>query len=128
MDFLQLLSSYQENRSAFLKEGHVKRTECSLSPFFNDEETNSYLKQQRFNQYASNCTYAIENLGIRLGEKIDPHYLKELSTREQQIFLMRYEEKAGFLQIAAYLKLHVHDVQAIFKRTVRKLVKTLRDE
>jgi hypothetical protein len=126
MDFLKLLSIYQDSRSAFIKQKQESpEGNGPYSPFLTHEEAERLLRKQRFSQYASNCTFAIENLGVRLGENVDPDLLKDLSSREQSIFKLRYEKKLDFRYIASHMKLDIKDVQAIFKRTHRKIIKKI---
>lgn len=132
MDYLKLLSDYQISRSDMLKQKPKKQESDSevrgpYSPFLTREQTKRILRKKRFNQYAANCTYAMEQLGLRFGEKVDPKYLKNLSSREISVFTMR-EDRFGFEQIAEQLKIENKDAIAIFERAYRKITKNIIEE
>lgn len=125
MSFLEILASYRASRSQILREKSNSPVPITLTAHFTEEELAELVRQQQLSGFISQCSYAMEALGVREGEPIEEKYLNTLSDREKYIFHARYTNRNNYHEIANSLGLSSSEVEQIYKRSLRKIKKTI---
>ncbi|KQN97043.1 hypothetical protein ASF12_23525 [Paenibacillus sp. Leaf72] len=122
---MELLASYQDNRSQCLKDKREDH-QIGLDDFFSEEEREGILHQRAISRYVSHCNFAIESINVQ-GEKIDEALLKILSSQDQKIVRMRIENRLGYSAIGHNLSLSTANTKIRYEKAIRKMTKHIRE-
>ncbi|SEB27597.1 hypothetical protein SAMN06272722_110131 [Paenibacillus sp. RU5A] len=123
---IELLASYQGNRSQVLKDKRIQQ-EISLADYLSDEEREDLLHTRNMSRIVSHCNFAIQTIGYPIGEKVDDKHLSILSEIEVAIIKQRLEEGSGFDEIGKVYGYSPAVTKDIFSKALRKLTKHIRD-
>ncbi|MED0677589.1 hypothetical protein ABEV55_19210 [Aneurinibacillus thermoaerophilus] len=127
MSFMEMYAAYSASRSQAIRSKSMSTIDVTLEKHFTAEELEELARQKELSSYISQCSYSMEILGIREGEEIDGKFLENLSTREKNIFRLRFEERKGFTEIPKFIneQLRPYEVELIYKRILRKIKKEM---
>ncbi|WP_126430072.1 sigma factor-like helix-turn-helix DNA-binding protein [Brevibacillus marinus] len=121
--WLQLQAVYRKQIKHYRDQlRKLKEKETDLSFHRKPEDLDLYLRKNEILTMMNHCQLAYQQLGLRLGEKIDEDWLEILEPLEKKIFLLRFEQQLSFGEIKSLLGIPEHKTRQTFDRVIRKLL------
>ena len=103
----------------------VLEKQSDLSGQISPEDMVTYLHNRRIRTFLSHLRESYSSLGIRLGEQPKREWLYSLTDVERTVFIERFMNKKGYIEIAKQQKMNPEDVRIYFKKAIQKIIENI---
>lgn len=124
MSFLELRVAYKQNMKD-IESQLFPESENDFDNMTDSESIRKYLHNQRIRTYLNNLRQSYQTLGLRLGEEVDPAWLKGLTLLEKSVFVSRFANRKKYSEIAKKYSLPHTEVRHIFESSLRTVLNNI---
>ncbi|MFI8712228.1 sigma factor-like helix-turn-helix DNA-binding protein [Brevibacillus brevis] len=122
--WLELNAAYRKQIRQYRSElGQLEADETDLSFIRRPNDIDVYLRKKEILMMINHCQHAYQQLGLRLGEKVEQEWLDILKPIEKTVFLLRYEQQLSYPEIKSILGMPEQKTRETLQSVIQKVLK-----